>query len=158
MQNVKSWSCVEEADALHTLACRTTMATMQEGGNPFQNLLGDSSSSLAPTNAVGDVAQLPAPQPSDVDEKGNLPQKAPGEELKLPEQPKPEGPNPEQLGKVQCFPGGFLHARVYRRIKFRKSGCDVGACLQRWRTLARRPRPCAQTAPLGVGSNLVLKN
>ena len=44
--------------------------------------------------------QLPPPQPSDVDESGNLPESAPGKENKLPEQPAPEPTAPEDLGKV----------------------------------------------------------
>ena len=44
--------------------------------------------------------QLPPPQPSDVDESGSLPEKAPGSENKLPEQPAPEPSAPEDLGKV----------------------------------------------------------
>lgn len=49
---------------------------------------------------VPDDQPLPPPQPSEVDEGGNLPEKAPGAENKLPEQPAPEPSAPEDLGKV----------------------------------------------------------
>ena len=44
--------------------------------------------------------KLPPPQPSEVDEAGNLPESSPGSENKLPEQPAPEPSAPEDLGKV----------------------------------------------------------
>ena len=46
-------------------------------------------------------ADLPAPQPTELDEPE--PQAAPGEPNKLPEQPRPEPESPQDLGKV-CVP------------------------------------------------------
>jgi hypothetical protein len=82
-----------------------------QDGNPFSNILGGSSSIPTKANELGPIAALPAPQPSDLDEQGSLPQKSPGEEIKLPEQPKPEPPAPEQLGKVRTVT--FLDGRPF---------------------------------------------
>ena len=50
--------------------------------------------------AIRTEEKLPPPQPSEVDEAGNLPESSPGSENKLPEQPAPEPTSPEDLGKV----------------------------------------------------------
>ena len=56
-------------------------------------------------NEVGLVAALPPPDPSPVEEDGNLPEKAPGDENKLPPQPEPE--------KESAVPAGRSGAVIF---------------------------------------------
>ena len=90
------WYCSLRKTAFKLSSCQTPFFAMRQRAElQFKHAQVILVNSSLPADDA-----LPPPQPSDVDEGGNLPEKAPGTENKLPEQPAPEPKAPEDLGKV----------------------------------------------------------